>query len=104
MSIQKIWDLHLKYDGAVTPEFNAAMQELAASIAQESGVVWKIWTHEAGTNHFGSTYLFSDQQALESYRDMHLKRLNDIGIRDITEHVFEIMEELSHITRAPLAQ
>lgn len=104
MSTQKIWDIHLKYNGEVTPEFIAGMQQLAESIAQESGVVWKIWTHEANTNHFGSTYLFTDQQALETYRAMHIKRLNDIGITDISEHVFDIMEELSHITHAPIAK
>jgi hypothetical protein len=34
---------------------------------------------------------------------MHIKRLNDLGITDITDHVFDIMEDLSKITKAPLA-
>ncbi|MCC7334176.1 MAG: hypothetical protein IT422_03735 [Pirellulaceae bacterium] len=34
---------------------------------------------------------------------MHIKRLNDLGITNITEYVFDIMEDLSRITKAPLA-
>ena len=102
MSTLKLWDIHLKYDGPITDEFMDGNRKLAESIAEEPGVLWKIWTHETGTNHFGSTYLFKNLEYLETYREMHIKRLNAIGITDITEHVFDILEDLSRINHAPL--
>ncbi|GJL55968.1 MAG: putative monooxygenase YdhR [Nitrospirales bacterium] len=104
MSTQKIWDLHMVYDGLVSDEFLAHTKGLAESIAQEPGVIWKIWTHEEGTNHYGSTYLFIDQEHLEIYKAMHIERLNAIGITEITDHVFDIMEDLSRINNAPLGK
>ena len=102
MSTLKIWDLHMKYDGPITDEFLDESRRLAESIAEEPGVLWKIWTHEADTNHFGSTYLFKDLVHLENYKKMHIERLNSIGITDITDHVFDILEDLSRLNRAPL--
>lgn len=102
MSTQKIWDIHLKVDGSPNAEMQNNMKELAESIAEEPGVLWKIWTYEEGTNHVGSTYLFKDLEHLERYKEMHIKRLHAIGITDITDHIFDIMEDLSRITKAPL--
>ena len=101
MSTLKLWDLHMKYDGPVTDEFMENNKQLSKSIADEPGVLWKIWTHKTGTNHYGSTYLFKDIQHLEKYKAMHVKRLNDAGI---TGHVFDIMEDLSKFNGAPLTK
>lgn len=92
----------MKYDGPITDEFIEGTKELARSIAEEPGVVWKIWTQEEGTNHFGSTYLFKNLDYLLKYKEMHINRLNAIGITEITDHIFDIMEELSEINSAPL--
>ncbi len=102
MSILKIWDLHMKYDGPITDEFLAKTKELAESIAKEPGVIWKIWTIEEGTTHYGSTYLFKNREYLEAYKAMHSKRLEALGIEITTDHIFDIMEDVSHINNAPL--
>ncbi len=102
MSTMKIWDLHMQVKGPMNAEAAAGMKQLAESIAQEPGVVWKIWTHESETTHFGSTYLFTDIEALKTYEAMHLKRLEAFGVTDIVAHTFDIMEELSVINKAPL--
>ncbi|MGH1479448.1 MAG: monooxygenase [Geminicoccales bacterium] len=104
MSTLKLWDLHMTYDGPVTEEFQQETRRLAESIAKEPGVIWKIWTQEAGTTHFGSTYLFKDIDALETYRAMHVKRLTDMGITITSEFAFDIMEDLSRINSAPLGE
>jgi len=103
MSTMKIWDLHMQFNGPMNEKSAEGMKQLAQSIAQEPGVVWKIWTHESGTDHFGSTYLFKDLEALETYKAMHLKRLETFGITEVTDHVFDIIGDLSTITHAPLA-
>ena len=104
MSTMKIWDLHMTYDGPMTEEFAQGTKHLAESIAQESGVVWKIWTLDESTGDFGSTYLFRDLAALEAYKAMHVKRLEAIGVTVTSDHVFDIMEDLSAITHAPLGE
>ena len=103
MSTQKIWDLHLKYDGPITQEFMNGNKQLAESIAEEEGVVWKIWTYEESTNHYGSTYLFKNLDYLKKYKKMHINRLNAIGITDITDYIFDIFEDLSKIDNAPIS-
>lgn len=102
MSTLKIWDLHMHFDGPMSEEFSAGTKQLAHSIANEPGVIWKIWTVEPNSNHFGSTYLFRDLAALEAYKAMHIPRLTAFGITDVTDHVFDVMEDLSAITQAPL--
>lgn len=102
MSTLKIWDLHLKYDGPVTEEFIQGNIKLAESIAEEEGVIWKIWTHEEGTNHYGSTYLFKNIDFLNKYKEMHVKRLNAIGITEIKDYIFDILEDISKINNAPI--
>jgi len=102
MSTLKIWDLHMTYDGPVTDEFLAGTRQLAESIAEEPGIIWKIWTVEDGTNHYGSTYLFRNRDYLEIYKAMHLKRLEAIGITVTADHIFDIMEGVSAINNAPL--
>ncbi len=102
MSTLKIWDLHMKYDGLITDEFLAKTKELAESIAKEPGVIWKIWTIEEGTTHYGSTYLFKNRDYLETYKAMHTKRLEALGIEITADHIFDIMEDVSRINNAPL--
>ena len=102
MSTQKIWDLHMTYDSPITEEFLAGTTQLAESIAKEPGVIWKIWTYEEGTNHYGSTYLFRNIEYLEAYKAMHVKRLDAIGITVTADHIFDIMEDVSAINNAPL--
>ncbi|MCA8884122.1 MAG: monooxygenase [Rhodobacteraceae bacterium] len=102
MSTLKIWDLHMTYDGPITEEFLAGTEQLAKSIAEEPGIIWKIWTVEDGTTHYGSTYLFRNREYLERYKQMHLKRLEAIGIKVTADHIFDIMEDVSRINNAPL--
>lgn len=102
MSTLKIWDLHMTHQGPLSKEAAEGIRQLAESIAREPGVIWKIWTVEPQTGHFGSTYLFKDLTALEAYKAMHLPRLEAVGVTDIKDYVFDIMEDLSAITRAPL--
>ncbi len=102
MSTLKVWDIHLKYDGPITDEFMEGDCKLAESIAEEPGVLWKIWTHETGTNYFGSNYLFKNIEYLEEYRKIHLERLNAMSITDIMEYVFDILEDPSRMNHTPL--
>lgn len=79
-----------------------AMKELAQSIAQEPGLIWKIWTENPEHNEAGGIYLFATEQQAQSYFEMHRKRLEAFGINSINGKIFAVNKALSLIDRAPL--
>lgn len=79
-----------------------ALQGLAQSIAQEPGLLWKIWTENPATQEAGGIYLFSDRASAQAYLEMHTARLKGFGIPQVNGKIFEVNESLSAIDRAPL--
>lgn len=96
----------LQIDFAMQEPFGEAMSEafapLAESIAQEKGLIWKIWTENAATKEAGGIYLFEDEATAMAYLQMHTARLNSFGISPINAKIFDINEPLSLIDRAPI--
>lgn len=96
----------LQIDFAMQEPFGEAMSEafapLAESIAQEKGLIWKIWTENASTKEAGGIYLFEDESSAMAYLKMHTERLNSFGISPINAKIFDINEPLSLIDRAPI--
>lgn len=90
------------FDGPWGDDSAAAMGELAASIADEPGLVWKIWTENPDARRAGGIYLFEDAAAAERYREKHARRLAEMGVRDVVAHGFSVNAPLSAVTRAPL--
>jgi hypothetical protein len=78
------------------------LQGLAGSIAQEPGLLWKIWTENPETGEAGGIYLFADRHSAEAYLTMHTERLVGFGIPHVNAKLFEVNRELSAIDRAPL--
>lgn len=97
----------LQIDFAMEAPFGAQMSEafepLAQSIAQEKGLIWKIWTENAQTKEAGGIYLFEDEASAMTYLQMHTQRLNGFGITPVNAKIFDINIPLSLIDRAPLA-
>lgn len=79
-----------------------ALQGLAESIAQEPGLIWKIWTENPATAEAGGIYLFADRSSAEAYLTMHTARLKGLGIPRVNGKIFDVNPELSAIDRAPL--
>ncbi len=90
------------YSGPTGDEMAEGFKDLAGSIANDSGLIWKIWTENKETKEAGGIYIFENLPALETYLNMHTKRLQSFGITDIRSKVFEVNEKLSAITKAPL--
>ncbi len=88
------------YNGPFGEEMASAFAPLAQSIAQESGLIWKIWTENSETNEAGGIYLFEDRTSAEAYLAMHTARLESFGVHGIRSKFFGVNETLSHITRA----
>lgn len=80
----------------------AALRGLAESIANEPGLIWKIWTENQAAGEAGGIYLFKDVPSAEAYLAMHTARLMSFGVQRVNGKVFEVNDALSLIDRAPL--
>jgi hypothetical protein len=90
------------YQGPWGEAMAAAMSGLAQSIAQEPGLLWKIWTENQSTETAGGVYLFSDLPSAEAYLAMHTQRLQGFGVAQVSAKIFAVNETLSRLDRAPL--
>jgi hypothetical protein len=80
----------------------STLQGLAGSIAQEPGLLWKIWTENPEAGEAGGIYLYADRPSAETYLAMHTERLVGFGIPQVYAKPFEVNRDLSTIDRAPL--
>ena len=80
----------------------AAMDGFARSIADEPGLIWKIWTENAATQEAGGVYLFSDATAAQNYLEMHSARLTAGGVTGIRAKLFSVNNPLSLICKGPI--
>ena len=72
-------------------------------IADEPGLVWKIWLENRETGHAGGIYLFDRAAAAERYREKHERRLAAMGLTEVTASAFSVNTELSVLTMAGVA-
>ncbi len=100
--MKKLLQVDFDFTGPFGAEMAGAMSELAESINQEPGIIWKIWTEDKGTGKAGGIYLFESEETARSYLDMHTARLEAMGIQDIRGIIFDVNAELSAINSAPL--
>lgn len=90
------------YAGPFGREMTDAFAGLGESIAQEEGLIWKIWTENAQTGESGGIYLFENMTSAETYLTMHTARLESFGVQGIRSKLFQVNEDLSRITKAYL--
>ncbi len=90
------------FEGPFGAELVQAARELAASIAQEPGLKWKIWIENEPARQSGGTYLFEDRASAEAYVKKHSARLSQFGVTHPRVSFFDVNEELTRITRGPV--
>ncbi|GAB3045769.1 monooxygenase [Virgibacillus ainsalahensis] len=88
--------------GPFGDEMAEAFSDLADSINEEEGFMWKIWTENPETNEAGGIYIFETKETAEKYIDMHTKRLDGFGITDVNAKIFAINSKLTKITNGPI--
>ncbi|QEY60122.1 monooxygenase [Pseudomonas sp. C27(2019)] len=97
-----ILQVDFPYSGPWGQPMVAAMEGLARSIAEEPGLVWKIWTENEATGEAGGIYMFKDIPSAEAYLTMHTARLKDFGISHVNGKIFAVNEALTKIDRGPV--
>lgn len=88
--------------GPFGDEMASAMAELAESIAQEPGFLWKIWTENRDTWEAGGIYLFEDESSAKAYLEKHTSRLKGFGVPKVNGKVFQVNGRLSEIYHGPV--
>jgi hypothetical protein len=91
------------FHGPWGKELTEASRDLGRDIANEHGLVWKIWVEDRETGHAGGIYLFEDAAAAERYREKHERRLSAMGLSGATANTFSVNTELSVLTMAGAA-
>lgn len=74
------------------------------TVQQTQGLLWKIWTHNPEESRAGSINCFASREDAETYRAGPIgKQLeSDPNIRDVSMKLFDVMEDPSRRTRAPV--
>ncbi|MBT0652506.1 monooxygenase [Geobacter luticola] len=90
------------YKGPFGKDMTAAMTDLAKSITQEPGFIWKIWTENEKAQEAGGIYLFEDEKSAQAYINKHSARLKMFGINQVNAKVFDVNAPLTEITKGTL--
>ena len=90
------------HEGPFGDEMAAAFADLANSIAQEKGFIWKLWTENKETKESGGIYLFDTKANAEIYMEKNRKNFDQFGIKGASMKLFEVNEKLSQITHGPI--
>ena len=102
MTVAYVLQVDFKMNGPFGDEMAKAFSDLAKSINEEDGFMWKIWTESPETNEAGGIYIFETKETAEKYMDMHSKRLASFGITDVNAKIFAINSKLTEITKGPI--
>jgi hypothetical protein len=90
------------FEGPFGEAMAEQLAELATSIAEEPGLIWKIWTENPQDRTAGGIYLFDDETFARAYLDKHQERLRGFGIVEIRARVFSVNIPLTSTTHGPL--
>ena len=86
-----------QYENTVSP--------MAQDFAEVPGCLWKVWLMNETDNEAGGIYLFADEASVESFKNSPLVAsvLSHPALSDFSIKEFEVLDEISRVTRAPLA-
>lgn len=87
-----------RYENTVSP--------MAQDFANVPGCLWKVWLMNEKDSEAGGIYLFADVAAVEKFKGSELVKgvLSHPALSDFSIKQFEVLESVSRVTRAPLAQ
>ena len=91
-----ILQIHFDYTGGYGEQMLHEARELAESINNEPGFMWKIWTENQEKGIAGGIYAFDSRVHAEQYAVMHMKRLTNYGMG--SNFQYEIMAVNEHLS------
>lgn len=97
-----ILQVDFRHEGPFGDEMVAAFTDLAKSINEEPGFLWKIWTENEQSKEAGGIYLFETKEDAEQYLTKHTDRLTGFGVPSVNGKIFNVNEALSTINKGPI--
>ncbi|ASK60732.1 monooxygenase [Virgibacillus phasianinus] len=97
-----ILQIDFTMQGPFGDEMAEVFADLAKSINEEEGLIWKIWTESPDTNEAGGVYLFESKETAEKYLNMHTNRLAKFGITGVNAKILAINSKLTEINNGPV--
>ncbi|MCK0164785.1 monooxygenase [Marinobacter sp. S6332] len=98
----KLLQVDFPFTGPFGAEMAEALKDLAVSITEEPGFIWKIWTENASENDAGGIYLFETEETAQAYLEKHTERLKGLGVEKVHGKIFDVNMDLSKITNGPV--
>lgn len=99
---KKLVQINFDFNGPFGDEMSQQLVELAESINQEPGFLWKVWTENALAQEAGGIYLFDSEANAQRYMDKHMERLKQFGATNITVKLFDVNEPLTRLNHGQL--
>lgn len=88
-----------EFRGPWGEEMARTLNGMALDIAEEPGLVWKMWTEAPDRSVAGGVYLFETVEHAQAYTEKHSGRLRDFGVINIDVRSYAVNEALSVVTR-----
>lgn len=101
--MKKLLQVDFDFTGPFGDEMSAMLVDLAKSINNEPGIIWKIWTESEKEQLGGGIYLFEDESSAQAYLKMHIARLKEMGIAEVRGLILDINVPLTTINKGPVA-
>lgn len=95
-----LMQIDFPHEGPFGDKLTAAMSDLAKDIANENGLIFKLWTENEDTKEAGGIYVFDNIEDAKRYLVKHTARLESFGYTDIKSKIFTINEELSKLSKS----
>ncbi|WP_413738158.1 YdhR family protein [Sodalis sp. RH21] len=75
---------------------------IAEKRADIPGFIWKVWLRDRKTGRGGGLFLFEDRPSADAWLAGRANRVFSPASDNITVELFDVDEELSQLSRAPL--
>ncbi|EGR0768821.1 monooxygenase [Vibrio parahaemolyticus] len=98
----KLLQVDFEFHGPFGEEMSNTLVDLAQSINQEPGMIWKVWTESEKDKLGGGIYLFEDKATAQAYLEMHAARLRKMGVVEVRGQIFDINVPLTTINQGPI--
>ena len=99
----RIMQLNFKFSVSGS-EYEQAVAPLASQFAAVAGLRWKIWMINEAETEAGGIYMFDDEASLNAFLEGPLAAqvTGHPALSDFSVKQFDVMEDLSAITRGPV--
>ena len=100
---QQILQVDFKFN-VPREQYESTVAPMAQQFAEVPGCSWKVWLMNEKVSEAGGIYLFTDETSVDAFKSSPLVAavLGHPALSEFSIKQFEVMTEVSRITRAPL--